>query len=213
MSGAAGPDPYLDHLRAFHRYILGDVYPWAGELRTVSIAKGSLFCLPQHLESYGAEIFGRLAGADRLRGLAREPFIGQLAGESLADVNALHPFREGNGRARRVFFSQLAHDAGHHIDWVRMDPARNVTASAAAHRGDLAPLTAMLDDLIDLPHPIQRAQPRASDPRHQASPSHAQPVSLQLDVTWGHAGHRRAIREARLTSEGSLLRTQLRPHV
>jgi cell filamentation protein len=59
-------------------------------LRTVSIAKGSLFCLPQHLESYGADIFGRLAWADRLRGLAREPFIGALA-EFRADVNALHP--------------------------------------------------------------------------------------------------------------------------
>jgi hypothetical protein len=35
------------------------------------------------------------------------------------DVNALHPFREGNGRAQR------AHDAGHHIAWVRMDPDRN----------------------------------------------------------------------------------------
>jgi len=49
------------------------------------------------------------------------PFITTLAG-FLADVNALHPFREGNGRAQRAFFSQLAHDAGHHIAWVRMDP-------------------------------------------------------------------------------------------
>lgn len=112
----------LGHLRRFHRSILGDIYAWAGELRTVSIAKGSLFCLPQHLESYGADIFSRLAAADRLRGLAREQFIGRLA-EFLADVNALHPFREGNGRAQRAFFSQLAHDAGHHIDWVRIDPA------------------------------------------------------------------------------------------
>ena len=47
----------------------------------------------------------------------------------------------------------LAHDAGHHIDWVRMEPARNVTASAAAHRGDLAPLRAMLGQLVDPPHP------------------------------------------------------------
>jgi cell filamentation protein len=39
----------LSHLQAFHRYILGDVYGWAGQLRTVSIAKGSVFCLPQHL--------------------------------------------------------------------------------------------------------------------------------------------------------------------
>jgi cell filamentation protein len=142
----------LDHLRTFHHYILGDVYEWAGELRTVSIAKESLFCLPQHLTSYAADVFGRLAAADRLRGLNREQFIARLA-EFLADVNALHPFREGNGRAQRAFFSQLAHDAGHHIDWIRMDPDRNTAASAAAHRGDPAPLTELLGDLIDLPHP------------------------------------------------------------
>jgi len=48
----------LDHLQAFHRYILGDVFGWAGELRTVSIAKGSLFCrstsrLPEPMSSVG----------------------------------------------------------------------------------------------------------------------------------------------------------------
>jgi cell filamentation protein len=45
----------------------------------VSIAKGSVFCLPQHLESYAADVFGRLAAAGRLRGLARDPFITGLA--------------------------------------------------------------------------------------------------------------------------------------
>lgn len=142
----------LDHLRAFHRYILGDVYDWAGESRTASIAKGSVFCLPQHLAAYAADVFGRLAAASRLRGLNRDQFIGKIA-EFLADVNALHPFREGNGRTQRAFFSQLAHDAGHHIAWVRMDPDLNIAASAAARRGDLAPMIAMLGDLIDLPHP------------------------------------------------------------
>ncbi len=142
----------LAHLRAFHRYIFADIYGWAGELRTVAIAKGDLFCLPQHLQSAAAEIFARLAAADRLRGLSREQFITRVA-EFLADVNALHPFREGNGRTQRAFFSQLAHDAGHHIDWIRMDPAQNTAASMAAHRGDLTPMQEMLDDLIDPPHP------------------------------------------------------------
>jgi cell filamentation protein len=132
VSGASGPDPYLDpasgilrnrlgitdaeelarveaalsasrivdlerrrlpgrydlaHLRAFHWLIAGDAYDWAGGLRTVSIAKGSVFCLPQHLASCAAGIFGRLAAADRLRGLAREEFLTRLA-EFLADVNA-----------------------------------------------------------------------------------------------------------------------------
>ena len=65
----------LAQLQAFHRYILGDVYAWAGQLRTVSIAKGSVFCLPQHLESYAADMFGRLAAADRLRGSPTMPGI------------------------------------------------------------------------------------------------------------------------------------------
>jgi Fic/DOC family len=75
-----------------------------GELRTVSIAKGSLLCLPQHLATAAADVFGRLAAADRLREFYREQFIGRVA-EFLADVNALHPLREGNGRAQRAFFS------------------------------------------------------------------------------------------------------------
>ena len=142
----------LAHLQAFHRYILGDIYDWAGELRVVSIAKGGVFCLPQHLRSYAADVFGRLAAADRLRGLPRDRFVTKLA-EFLADVNALHPFREGNGRTQRAFFSQLAHDAGHHIDWVRMNPDENIAASATALHGDLAPMQAMLDQLVDPPHP------------------------------------------------------------
>jgi cell filamentation protein len=92
-------------------------------------------------------VFGRLAAADRLRGLARDPFTTAPAG-FLGDVNALHRFREGNSRAQRAFFSQLAYDAGHHVAWVRMYPDRNVAASAAAHHGDLAPLRAMLDRAV-----------------------------------------------------------------
>jgi cell filamentation protein len=132
----------------------------------VSIAKESVFCPPQHLDSYAADAFGRLTAADRLPGLNREQFITRLA-EFLADVNALHPFREGNGRAQRAFFSQLTHDAGHHIDWIRMDPDRNTTASAAAHHGDLAPLIELLGDLIDLPHPPGPAGGYAALPARQ----------------------------------------------
>jgi len=60
---------------------------------------GSVFCLQQHLESYAAEVFGPPADADRLRGLARDPFITALAG-FLADVNALHRDGAVIGRCR-----------------------------------------------------------------------------------------------------------------
>ena len=59
---------------------------WAGQLRTVSAAKGSVFCLPQHLESYAADVFGQLAAVERLRGLARDPFITALAGSWLTST-------------------------------------------------------------------------------------------------------------------------------
>jgi cell filamentation protein len=97
-------------------------------------------------------VFDRLAAADGLRGLPRHRFIAALA-ELLGDINALHPFREGYGRTQRAFLSQLAHDAGHHIEWLRMTPLRNATASAASLHGDLAPLEAMLEQLVDRPHP------------------------------------------------------------
>ena len=137
----------LEHLRSFHHVIFGDVYDWAGELRTVSIGRGGLFCLPQHLVLFGEEAFGRLARADHLRGLSRDAFVGRLA-ELLAEINFLHPFREGNGRTQRAFVAQLARDAGYRTRWVLMDPATNVAASAAALRGNTVPLRELLDHLV-----------------------------------------------------------------
>ncbi|MGI8904571.1 MAG: Fic family protein [Solirubrobacteraceae bacterium] len=43
-----------------------------------------------------------------------------------AEINATHPFRDGNGRTQRAFVSQLVTDAGYRIEWARLDPERNV---------------------------------------------------------------------------------------
>jgi cell filamentation protein len=138
----------LAHLQAFHRYIFHDVYDWAGELRTVSIGKGAVFCLPQHLVSAASEVFAWLARDRHLRGLGRAEFVDRLTA-LLADVNALHPFREGNGRTQRAFLAQLARDAGYRIRWAAMDPEANIVASRAAHRGDNAPLRDLLKQIVD----------------------------------------------------------------
>ncbi|MGH3436017.1 MAG: Fic/DOC family protein [Sciscionella sp.] len=150
----------LAHLQRFHERIFGDVYPWAGELRTVGIAKGGMFCLPQHIESFAAEVFGRLEAAQRLRGRNHETFVDGLT-ELLADLNALHPFREGNGRTQRAFCNQLTREAGHHLRWAPMAPRENVEASHASLAGDNRPLRAMLERLVDRPDPTATApQPR-----------------------------------------------------
>jgi cell filamentation protein len=149
----------LAHLQAFHRHIFADIHEWAGEIRTVAIGKGNLFCLPQHIEAFAADVFGRLARADYLRNLGRTDFLSRLA-ELLGDVNALRPFREGNGRTQRAFLAQLAADAGYTLRCPTMDPDENVRASKLAHNGDNSALRAMLDDLLR-PAPLPRA-PRSS---------------------------------------------------
>ncbi len=105
-----------------------------------------MFCLPQYIDSSAAVIFGELHDEDCLRGLRRDAFVGRLA-HYLGEVNALHPFREGNGRAQRAFFRQLARDAGFTLAWQHLTPARNVEASAAIMRGDPEPMREMLDAL------------------------------------------------------------------
>ena len=82
-------------------------------------------------------MFGRLEAAQRLRGRNHETFVDGLT-ELLADLDALHPFREGNGRTRRAFCNQLTREAGHHLRWGD-GPRENIEASHASLAGDDRP--------------------------------------------------------------------------
>jgi cell filamentation protein len=99
------------------------------------------------MESSSVGIFHALRGENFLRGLERGPFIDRLT-FYLGDVNAVHPFREGNGRAQRAFFEQLARDAGFTVSWQRLDSAQNIAASASIMCGDAEPMRTMLDALV-----------------------------------------------------------------
>jgi cell filamentation protein len=162
----------LAHLRATHARIFADAYHWAGEVRTVEISKGGdLFAHPRHVERYLDEVFARLADENRLHGLDRESFTDRLA-DYYADVNAAHPFREGNGRTQRAFLGQLAEQAGHDIAWSRVDQARNIEASRAALHGDNAPLRDLLRGALDVRQrdrePRPRDLPRRRDERDES---------------------------------------------
>ena len=147
----------LDHLRAFHWTIFQDVYPWAGQLRTALIVKaGASFCLPHQIVDTAADVFARLAAAGHLRGRDREGFLGGLT-PLLAEINALHPFREGNGRTQRAFLSQLARDAGFRLGWEAVDRDANIDAARAAADGDLGPMRALLDPVV---RPARRSERR-----------------------------------------------------
>lgn len=140
----------LAHLKTVHAVIFRDIYSWAGQIRTVAIAKGSLFCLPQHIESYADDVFRALKGEAWLRNLKRDAFVERLT-YYFGEVNALHPFREGNGRAQRAFFRELTRQAGYLLNLKHLDAEQNVTASIAITRGDPEPMRRMLDDLVEEP--------------------------------------------------------------
>ena len=80
LSGRPLPGGYdLAHWQAFHRRIFGGLYPWAGELRTLQIAKPNAFyARPEHIERYAQGIFAELAREDYLKGLDRDAFLGRL---------------------------------------------------------------------------------------------------------------------------------------
>jgi cell filamentation protein len=139
----------LDHLRRFHQQIFGAIYAWAGRIRSVDIARTpqDVFCRWPLIESYAAGVFADLAAEDRLVGLTRTAFVARLA-HYYGEINAIHPFREGNGRTQRAFLGQLARDAGWRIAWNELTAAENDAASAAALRGDGRPLILMLDGLV-----------------------------------------------------------------
>lgn len=142
----------LPHLREFHRFIFQDVYPWAGELRSVRLAKAdSLFALPEFIENYTKDVLQALSAERHLRGLSRERFAERLT-HYYAEINAIHPFREGNGRAQRAFLRQLALEAGHTLSWEHLDAEELIHASRRSFQGDSGPMRAMIEKVLDLPN-------------------------------------------------------------
>lgn len=151
------PEPTGDlrELRAIHWFLFQDVYGWAGELRTVDIAKnveGSGFFVPvSMIERAAGFVAQELAADDFLIGLEREAFVARLA-HHYDQLNYVHPFREGNGRAQRAFWERITHAAGWHLDWTGVTGEVNDHASrVGSEHQDLGPLIAMFDQVVTAP--------------------------------------------------------------
>jgi cell filamentation protein len=128
--------PTADGYRALHKHLFQDLYDWAGQDRTVNIAKGgSSFAHVPYIERELDKLFTDVATKNAFRGLPRDEFFDRL-GNHINEINAIHPFREGNGRTMRHHAAQLARDAGHPIRIASIDKTagwrRPVTASCPA---------------------------------------------------------------------------------
>ena len=139
------------HLQAIHKHIFQDVFEWAGQPRTVEIAKpGSpFFAFQRFLVPSLDTLTAQLKAEGHLRGLSADDFAIR-AGYYLGEVNAIHPFREGNGRAQQEFVRALALQAGHRIAWANVLREQMYAASKVSfERADSSGLAAVIDIAID----------------------------------------------------------------
>jgi cell filamentation protein len=128
------------HYRALHRHLFQDVYAWAGTLSHRSDCQGwKRLLLSREHRARDAAAIRRLKERQYLAHLPRPDFA-QAAAEFVSTLNAIHPFREGNGRTQTAFLALLAARAGHPIDLERLRPERFLAAMIASFKGDDTPL-------------------------------------------------------------------------
>ncbi|RZM36950.1 MAG: cell filamentation protein [Sphingomonas sp.] len=134
-----------DGYRSLHRHLFQDLYDWAGQDRTVNIAKGgSSFAAVPYLARELDKLFADARAKEGFRGLPRDEFFDRL-GNHINEINAIHPFREGNGRTMRHHAAQLARDAGHPIRIASIDKTAWMEASRHGFlTGDHRGMTAVL---------------------------------------------------------------------
>lgn len=136
----------LRHLLAIHRYVFGDIYDWAGEIRWVNIAKGNVFCPMQYIEENANSLFSKLK---------QEAYLGETTNEGmplrlayyLSEINVLHPFREGNGRAQRLFIEYLAERNDFIVDFSSVTDKEMIEASALAFGCDYEKMNALMTEI------------------------------------------------------------------
>lgn len=134
--------PDFAYFLSLHQKLFGDVYDFAGKLRTVNIAKPDSpvpFCYADFIPSEADRIFGQLKSKKYLVGLDQSAFVEALA-ELSSELNALHPFREGNGRTTRLYLNRLASNAGYLLDFADVSRDEILVADRASFAGDLTPL-------------------------------------------------------------------------
>jgi cell filamentation protein, protein adenylyltransferase len=136
---------YSDHLKAIHAYLFRDVHQWAGQFRTIPLAKAEdvrggrivRFTPPDLIEQELKQVFDELANEHFLEGLPRREFARSAAG-LFSEINRIHPFREGNGRAQRQFV---------HFEVVSKE--RLIQASILSASGEVAMTERLFDEITD----------------------------------------------------------------
>lgn len=136
------------HYCRIHHHLFQDVYAWAGKYRTVRTAKGgNSFCYPEYIEREMNALCNRFQNGQRFSNCGSSQFA-TLAAEFLGELNAIHPFREGNGRSQLVFIGLIGQTFGHPFHFERLKKDSFLSAMIASFAGRLDPLIRELTRLM-----------------------------------------------------------------
>lgn len=133
------------HLKKIHEYLFQDVFAWAGMDRAdlgLLTRFGKMgkngeitdFVPGKSLKYYAKEIFDDLKKQNYLKNSKNINEFSQNLGNFLMELNALHPFREGNGRTTRIFINELAKNAGYKLDLNLISQENMIEASIEASK-------------------------------------------------------------------------------
>ena len=119
----------FEFYKNLHKYVFGDIYEWAGTIRTVDMSKkGTRFCPADKIEERGQRIFQKIINLNFLGNIKEDEFIVEFT-DLYCDLNYLHPFREGNGRATRIWLDLiLKKNLQRCIDWSQVDKRKYLEA-------------------------------------------------------------------------------------
>lgn len=137
----------FNHLKKIHEEIFTDIFDWAGQVRTVNISKGNMFCFNEYIENSAGDLFKELRSEKYLQ-MTNPNEICKRLSYYLGEINVIHPFREGNGRTQRVFINYLAKVAGYHIDFTNVTSAEMIECSAMAFGGNYEPMAKLLNRIV-----------------------------------------------------------------
>lgn len=127
----------FEFYKGLHKYVFGDIYEWAGEIRKIDVAKKSTrFCPKEKIDELGNNIFLRLEQCDYLKTYRDDEFINEFT-DLYCELNYLHPFREGNGRIQRLFLSMILSDCGKNLDFSEIDSDLLMIATIKSVSGDV----------------------------------------------------------------------------
>jgi cell filamentation protein len=136
------------HYCSIHHHLFQDVYAWAGQYRTVRTAKGgNAFCYPEHIPAQMDALFRSIRGGEAFVEKSRDEFLREAA-RFLGELNAIHPFREGNGRAQLAFMGLIGVTASHPFAFERIDRNAFLQGMIESFLGRFEGLTVELGKLV-----------------------------------------------------------------